>query len=74
MTIIHILKQSIDTNLNKYIDTEAEINDKDPEFKVGELVKFQNIRIFFEKFTPPIGQKKFQLSKKLKLLYHKYNI
>ena len=44
---------------NTYIDFKKEINDKDPKFKVGDYVGFQNTRIFLLKNTHRTGQKKF---------------
>ena len=41
-------------------------NKKDPQFKVGEMLEFQNIKTFLLKNILKIGQKKFLLLIKLK--------
>ena len=50
----------VDVKDNTYIDFKKEVNDKNPQFKVGDQVKS----------ICQIGQKKYSLLKKLKVLYH----
>ena len=35
-----------------YIDSSKEINDKDPKFKIGVLLEYQNIKAFSQKSMP----------------------
>ena len=55
---------------NTYIDSSKEINNENPKFKIGEklvkLLKYQNIKIFLQKFTLQIGLKKVLVVKKVK--------
>ena len=44
-------------------------NKKDPKFKVGDNVKFQNIKTFLLKDILQIGQKNFFLLIKLKIQF-----
>ena len=44
-------------------------NKKDPQFKVGEMLEFQNIKTFLLKNILKIGQKKFLLLIKLKIQF-----
>ena len=43
---------------NTYIDSSKEINDKDPKFKVGVLLEYQNIKTILQKAMFQIGLKK----------------
>ena len=58
----------VDVKDNKYIDFKKEVNDKDPKFKVGDHVTIS--KIFLLRGICQIGQKKYSLSKILKILYH----
>ena len=49
----------VDVKDNTYIDSSKEVNDKDPKFKVGDHVKFQNTKAFLLKDTLQTGLKKF---------------
>ena len=59
----------IDVKDNTYINTDKEINDKDPEFKVGDHVRISKYKKFLLKATLQIGLKKYLLLKKLKILF-----
>ena len=61
---ITIKMKSIDVKDNRYINTDREINDKGPKFKVGD-----HVRISKYKATLQIGLKKYLLLKKLKILF-----
>ena len=52
----------------KYIGSSIEINDEDPKFKIGDMLEYQNIKIFLQKAMSQIGLKKFLWLKKLKTL------
>ena len=54
-----IKMKPVDVKNNTYIDSNKEVNDKDPKFKVGDHVKFQNTKIFLLKDTLQTGLKKF---------------
>ena len=61
-----IKMKPVDVKDNTYIDFKKEVNDKNPKFKVGDL----NAKIFLLKGVCQIGQKKYSLLRKLKILYH----
>ena len=52
----------VDVKSNIYINSSKEINDKDPKFKIGDIIRISNM---FQ-----IGLKKFWWLKKLKTLCH----
>ena len=54
----------IDVKDNTYINTDKEIKNKDPKFKVGDRVKISKYKTFLLKGTPQIGLKKYLLLKK----------
>ena len=47
-----------DVTDDSYAEYNEDFNKKDPKFKVGDHVKFQNIKTFLLKDTLQIGQKK----------------
>ena len=49
---------------NAYINTSKEVNNKDPKFKVGDHVRYQNTKTFLLKSICLIGVKKYLLLKK----------
>ena len=55
---------------NTCINTDKEINNKDPKFKVGDRVRISKYKINFAKGYIQIGLKKYLLLKKLKILFH----
>ena len=61
--IIHIITtinmKPVDVVPSTDIDFNAENNDKDPKFEVGDHEKYQNIKTFLQKVTLQIGLKKF---------------
>ena len=61
--------KSVDVKSRIYIDSSKEINEKDPKFKVGILLEYQNIKTFLPKAMFQIGLMKFLLLKKLKTLF-----
>ena len=59
----------VDVKSSTYIDSSKENNDKDPKFKIVDIVQISDYKnIFFQKVTLQIGPKKFVSSKKLKIL------
>ena len=65
-----IRMESFDVKDDNYIDFKKEVNDKDPKFKVGDHVRFQNTKTFLLKDIHQIGLKKFLLLVKLKTQFH----
>ena len=59
----------IDVKDNTYINTDKEINNKDPKFKVGDHVRISKCKTFLLKATLQIGLKKYLLLKKLKYCF-----
>ena len=53
-----------DVKSSTYIDSSKEINDKNPKFKIGDIVRISKYEAMFQ-----IGLKKFLLLKKLKTLF-----
>ena len=49
-----------------YIDFNKAINDKDPKFKTGDIVKISNLKVVLQKTIFKIGLAKFLLLEKLK--------
>ena len=56
-----IKMKPIDVKDNTYINTNKEINYKDPKFKVGDYVEFQSIKTYLLKGICLIGVKTFLL-------------
>ena len=48
----------VDVKLSTYIDSNKEINNKDPKFNTGDI-EYQSIKTFFQKAMFQIGLKKF---------------
>ena len=60
----------IDIKSNTHIDSSQEINNKDPKFKICDIVWISKYKNIFAKGFTQIGLKKFLWLKKLKILYH----
>ena len=54
-----IKMKPVNVKNNTYTDSNEEVNDKDPKFKVGGHVRIQNTKIFLLKDTLLTGLKKF---------------
>ena len=54
-----ITMKPVDVESNTYINSSKEINDKDPEFKIGDTVRTPKYKILLQKVTFHIGLKKF---------------
>ena len=61
--------EAVDVKPGTYIDSSKEIIDKDPKFKIGDIVKTSKYKEKFAKNYFKIGLKKFLLSKTLKVYY-----
>ena len=64
-----IKMKSINVKDNTYINTDKEINNKDPKFKVGDHVRISKYKNIFSKGYTQIVLKKYLLLKKLKILF-----
>ena len=53
-----IKMRPVDVKSNTYIDSSKEINDKNPKFIIGDNVRILKYKIFSEKVTLQIRQKK----------------
>ena len=49
----------VDVKNNTYIDSNKHVNDKNPKFKAGDHVNFQNTKIFLLKDILQTGLNKF---------------
>ena len=56
----------VDVKTNTYIDSSKEINDKDHKFKISDIVRISNIKIFLQKAKLQIVLKRFLWLKKVK--------
>ena len=63
-----IKMKPIDVKDNTYINTDKEINNKDPKLVI--VYEYQNTKTFLLKGIYLIGVKKYLLLKKLKILFH----
>ena len=55
-----IKMKPVDVKSNTYVDSNKEINNKNPKFKILViLLEYQNIKNFLQKVTLKIGLKKF---------------
>ena len=62
--------KSINAKDNTYVDSKKEVNDKDPNFKVGDHVRnFKNKNIFAKGYTPNWSEECLLLVK-LKIQFH----
>ena len=62
-----IKMKPVDVKSNTYIDSSKEINDKDPKFKIGDIVRISKQKIFLKKVTLQNDQKKVLPLNKLKI-------
>ena len=54
----------VDVKDNTYIDSDKQINDKDPKFKVGDYVKISKYKNIFAKgYTPNKPEEVFVIKK-----------
>ena len=64
-----IKMKPIDVKVNTYINTDKEINNKDPEFKVGDRVRISKCKNIFAKGYMPNWSEEVFVIKKLKILF-----
>ena len=48
-TIIHIKMKLVDVKNNTYIDSNKDVHDKDPKFKVGDHIRISKYKNIFAK-------------------------
>ena len=59
-----IKMKPVDVKSNTYIDSNKEVNDKDPKFKVGDHVRISKCKIIFAKgYTPKWSEAAFVIKK-----------
>ena len=56
----------VDVKSSKYIESSKEINDEDPKFKIGDLVKISKYKYVFAKGFVPNWSEDILLIKKVK--------
>ena len=61
-----IKRKAFDVNLNTYINSSKEIDDKDPKFKVGNYVRISKYKSIFVKTYVPNWSEEVFIIKKLK--------
>ena len=57
-----------DVKSNKYIDSSKEISDKDPKFKIGDIIRISKYKNIFAKSYVPNSSEEVFVIKKLKTL------
>ena len=68
-----IKMKPIDLKSSTYIKTNKEINDQDPKFKIGDIVRISKLKnIFVKGNVLNWSEEVFGLLKKLKTLYSRY--
>ena len=68
-----IKMKPVDLKSSTYIKTNKEINDKDPKFKIGDIVRISKLKnIFVKGNVLNWSEEVFGLLKKLKTLYSRY--
>ena len=59
-----IKMKPVDVKSNTYIDSSKEINNKDPKFKIGDIVRISKyINIFGKGYTPNWSEEGFVMKK-----------
>ena len=61
-----IKMKPVDVKSNTYIDSSKEINDKDPKFKIGDIVRISKYKNIFAKGYVPNWPEEVSLIKKVK--------
>ena len=61
-----IKMKPVDVKSNTYIDSSKEINNKDPKFKIGDIVRISKCKKIFEKSYVPNWSEKVFVIKKVK--------
>ena len=64
-----IKMKSVDVKLNRYIDFSEEVNDKNPKFRIVDIVRISKYNnIFGKSYTPNCSEEVFVI-KKVKILF-----
>ena len=64
-----IKMKSVDVKLNRYIDSSKEVNDKNPKFRIVDIVRISKYNnIFGKSYTPTCSEEVFVI-KKVKILF-----
>ena len=64
-----IKMKSVDVKLNRYIDSSKEVNDKNPKFRIVDIVRISKYNnIFGKSYTPNCCEEVFVI-KKVKILF-----
>ena len=54
----------VDVKSNTYIDSSKEINDKDPKFKIGDIVRISKYKnIFAKSYVSNCSEEDFEIKK-----------
>ena len=61
-----IKMKPVDVKSSTYIDSSKEINDKDPKFKIGDIVRISKYKNIFAKGYTPNWSEEVFLTKKFK--------
>ena len=59
----------VDAKSNTYIDSSKEINEEDPKFKIGDIVRISKYKNIFTKGYVPNWSEEVFLLQKLKILF-----
>ena len=49
----------VDVKSSTYINSNKEVDDEDPKFKIGDIVRYQNVKTFLQNAMFQIGLKTF---------------
>ena len=64
-----IKMKSVDVKLSRYIDSSKEVNDKNPKFRIVDIVRISKYNnIFGKSYTPNWSEEVFVI-KKVKILF-----
>ena len=69
-----IKMKPFDVKLNTYIDSVKKLMIKIRNLKLVIILEYQNIKMFLQKITLQIGQKKFLSLKKLRIVCHVHTL
>ena len=61
-----IKMKPVDVKLNTYINSSKEINNKDPKFKIGDIVRISKYKNIFAKGYVPVWSEEIFVIKKVK--------
>ena len=60
-----IKMKSVDVKPNTYINSTKEINDKDPNFKIGDIIRIWKYKNVFQKYNVPNWSENVFVNKKV---------